>query len=45
MGGNIQVREEEIEEFISVCDSDKDGKISKGEMIDFVMQLFSSMRA
>ena len=43
MGENFAFREGDIQSFIDIVDNDRDGKISKAEMVDFIMDLFNSM--
>ena len=43
MAENVPYKEEDIQSFIDIVDNDKDGKISKPELIDFIMNLFNSM--
>ncbi len=43
MGDNVTFNEEDIQSFIDIADNDKDGKISKPELIEFIMDLFNSM--
>ncbi len=43
MGDNVTFKEEDIQSFIDIVDNDKDGKISKAELIDFIMDLFNSI--
>lgn len=43
MGDNVAFKEEDIQSFIDIVDNDKDGKISKAELVEFIMDLFNSM--
>ena len=43
MGENFTFRDGDIQSFIDIVDNDRDGKISKAEMVDFIMDLFNSM--
>ncbi len=43
MAENVPYKEEDIQSFIDIVDNNKDGKISKPELIDFIMNLFNSM--
>ena len=45
IGDNANFQEDDIEGFIEMVDNDRDGKISKEELIDFVMGMFSAMVA
>ena len=43
MGENSGFKEDDIQGFIEMVDNDRDGKISKAELINFVMGMFSAM--
>lgn len=43
MGENILFKQDDIQSFIDIVDNDRDGKISKAELIDFIMDLFNAM--
>ena len=43
MGENSGFKEDDIQGFIEMVDNDRDGKISKTELINFVMGMFSAM--
>lgn len=45
IGDNVNFQEDDVEGFIAMVDNDRDGKISKEELIDFIMGLFRSMGA
>ncbi len=45
MGENAGFKEDDIQGFIEMVDNDRDGKISKGELIDFVMNMFNALGA
>ena len=43
MGENSGFKEDDIQGFIEMVDNDRDGKISKPELINFVMGMFNAM--